>query len=195
MPRPSMAAQRKEEILDAFERCILSVGIDATSLEMLADEAKMKRSILRHYIGNRDDIVCALSKRCQNRYTEQWVQTLQWLPESDRLPALLDVLFAKRGQAYVDQSIIGEAIFSQAKRLKEVKQHQQHSMDEFLRYVEQELNTAYPTADSEHIVLVAHGIYANYLLSESLMPLDMWEEVDRLKQVSLLLIRSFSSSA
>ena len=63
MPRPSMANQRREEILDALERCILEKGIQATSLEYLADKANMKRTILRHYIGNRDDIICALSQR------------------------------------------------------------------------------------------------------------------------------------
>ena len=71
MARPSMAAQRIEEILDALEICILQNGIQASSLENIAETAGMKRTILRHYIGNRDDIICALSARLKDKYTAQ----------------------------------------------------------------------------------------------------------------------------
>jgi hypothetical protein len=41
------------QILDAYEECVLQFGLEATSLEAIADQARIKRSVVRHYMGNR----------------------------------------------------------------------------------------------------------------------------------------------
>ena len=68
MGRPSLAEQRKEEILDAFGRCVAKFGLEGSSLEKIAEEAGMRRSILRHYLGNRDEMVIALAKKVIGEY-------------------------------------------------------------------------------------------------------------------------------
>ena len=188
MPRPSMAAQRREEILDALEQCILEDSLEATSLEMLAEKANMKRSILRHYIGNRDDIIVALSERYRDYYNAQWQQTIQWLPDNNRLPAFLDIMFAERNQNYINRSIVGEAIYSQAKRLKDVRDHQLFTMNQSIDFITRELRTAYPEASDESLALVSRGILAAYMNGESFLPLDLNQEIKELKQVCLLLV-------
>ena len=35
----------------------------SSSLEKVADQAGMKRPIIRHYVGNRDDLILALTER------------------------------------------------------------------------------------------------------------------------------------
>lgn len=190
MPRPSMVAQRKEEILDALEQCILNDSLEATSLEKLAEQAKMKRSILRHYIGNRDDIIVALSERYLQYYEVQWQQTKEWLPSKNRLPMLIDILFGERNQEYIDKSIVGEAIYSQAKRLEKVRAHQLANMERSINCISEELNTAYPEVTKEKLNLVARGILAAYMNSESFLPLGLNKEIAELKQMCLMLIDS-----
>lgn len=192
MPRPSMAAQRKEEILDAFEECILQDSLETTSLEKLAEHAGMKRSILRHYIGNRDDIIVALSERYLGYYDDQWKQTIAWLPDSQRMPAMIDILFGERNQVYVEKSIVGDAIYAQAKRLDAVRAHQITSMNQSMTALRTELKNDYPNAQDDNITLVARGILANYLNSESLLPFGLKQEVEQLKQVSLLLLSTLA---
>ena len=187
MARPSMAGQRREEILDALEICILKTGIQAASLEVIAETAKMKRSILRHYIGNRDDIICALSERWTRKYSQQWQELLNWLPNCNRTEALIDALFATRNEASVNSTIIGEAIFSEAKRLEPIKLDQQNIAQEFIQQLTNEFSTQYPNAAPKTIELVAYGIYANYLMCESLLPLGMLDDMYKLKQTALLL--------
>ena len=63
MPRPSLKLQRSEEILDAFERCVARYGIEGTTLEKTAEEAGLQRSLLRHNVGNRDDLLNSLVNR------------------------------------------------------------------------------------------------------------------------------------
>ncbi|TMP26884.1 hypothetical protein CWB99_17455 [Pseudoalteromonas rubra] len=187
MARPSMAAQRTEEILDALEACILKYGIQTTSLENIAETAGVKRTILRHYIGNRDDIICALSTRLRSRYSEQWQQVLHWLPSTNKIESIIDALFTVGSQERINATIIGEAIFSEAKRLPAIKQDQTSIMDEFITIISDVLRHEYPDANPDKVELVAHGIYANYLLSESFLPLTLVDQVYKLKAASKLL--------
>ena len=189
MPRPSMAAQRKEEILDALERCILNDSLDGTSLEKLAEEAKMKRSILRHYIGNRDDIVCALSARYRQHYSAQWESVMTWLPSSNRVKALLDTLFDERNQDYIDRVIVSQSLFAQAKRLEQVRDDQFAATEESLAIIENELKREYPEADPNHVELVTRGILSNYLYAESLLPVGKYEESEKYKALCVLLLK------
>ena len=68
MARKSVKIQRSKEILDAFERCISKWGLDGASLERIATESGIKRPALRHFIGNRDELLVALVKSMVAEY-------------------------------------------------------------------------------------------------------------------------------
>jgi len=193
MARPSMAPQRKEEILNALEACILKYGIQATSLENIAETAGMKRTILRHYIGNRDDIICALSQRWRAKYSDQWQQIIDWLPSKNRSESMLEALFTIGSSERVNATIIGEAIFSEAKRLPAIKADQQEIMFEFNQHLFDALKHDYPDAEDEKVSLVSQGIYASYLMAESLLPLKFTEQVHQLKLSAKLLCSTLQS--
>ncbi|GLX85459.1 hypothetical protein tloyanaT_17110 [Thalassotalea loyana] len=193
MPRPSMAAQRVEEILDALETCILKQGIQATSLENIAETAGVKRTILRHYIGNRDDIICALSKRWRAKYTEQWQEVVEWLPAKNKTEAMIETLFSVGSTDRISATIIGEAIFSEAKRLPSIKDDQHSIMEEFFDYLSASLKNDYPNAPDDKVALVCSGLYANYLQAESLLPLKFIEQVHQLKLSSKLLCTTLTA--
>ncbi|MRI34917.1 hypothetical protein EOPP23_18235 [Endozoicomonas sp. OPT23] len=195
MARPSLTRQRTEEILDALELCILEKGIQACSLEYIAETAQMKRTILRHYIGNRDDIISALSHRWRKKFTEDWQQILAWMPSNNQALALVDTLFSSRSPDYIKRILISEALFSEARRLPAIKEDQKNIISESLGYISQILNQQYPEADLNALSLVASGIHANYILSESLLPLGMMDEIFQLKNSSLLLMSTLDSDS
>ena len=172
MPRPSLKQARSEEILDALERCILRDGLPNTSLESLASEANMKRSILRHYIGNRDDIILALAMRWRNRFKQEW-QQLDELPQKDRIQELLNLFFAGSDESYyeLDQIIINDALFAEAKRLPPLAEQITAMLDDFVEHFSLELQNAFPRAPKQHCITAAHGIQASYLLLEAIIPL------------------------
>ncbi|MEM7479305.1 MAG: TetR/AcrR family transcriptional regulator, partial [Planctomycetota bacterium] len=93
MGRPNLAEVRKVEILDAFERCVARFGLEGSSLEHIADEAGMKRSILRHYIGNRDDLVEALAGRVVQKYRGYVDCFVESVSSKNRVNQLIDFLF------------------------------------------------------------------------------------------------------
>ncbi|GAB4188611.1 MAG: hypothetical protein OHK0022_00570 [Roseiflexaceae bacterium] len=70
MGRKSRAEVRRAEILAAFERCIVRSGFDVP-LEQIADEAGVQRSLIRHYLGNRDELVDQLIAQIAQQYPQR----------------------------------------------------------------------------------------------------------------------------
>ena len=85
MGRPDLTETRTTEILDAFERCVGRYGLDGSSLERIAEEAGMKRSILRHYVGNRTDLIHALTDRVVAGYRSQLQAFMDTLTDDGRI--------------------------------------------------------------------------------------------------------------
>ncbi|GAA1511227.1 AcrR family transcriptional regulator [Agromyces terreus] len=57
MARPSVAAERREQIIDATMTTIAEHGIHGTTLDRIADAAGMSRGHVRHFVGNRDRLL------------------------------------------------------------------------------------------------------------------------------------------
>jgi AcrR family transcriptional regulator len=185
-----MAAQRTEEILDAFEVCILSHGITDTSLKVLAEQAQMKRTILRHYIGNRDQIIELLGERWFDHFAAQWQQTLHDLPVENRLEVLIDRLFSERDSDNTQSMIIKEALFVEARRLPGLKVKLQKLMAQFIEAVSAEIQQHTPKLKADTTIDMAHGIYGIYMMSESLVALNLPENISKLKNAAHLLLDS-----
>lgn len=57
MARPSIADERREQIIEATLRTIAEHGISSTTLDRIADSAGMSRGHVRHFVGNRDRLL------------------------------------------------------------------------------------------------------------------------------------------
>ena len=55
--RPSLAVQRRQEVLTAFVELIAERGLERVTLDDVALAAGVQRSTIRHYVGNRTDLV------------------------------------------------------------------------------------------------------------------------------------------
>lgn len=60
--RPSVARERRAQIFEAALACIRRDGIVGTTLEGIAREAGMSRGHVRHFAGNRDDIIVGAAR-------------------------------------------------------------------------------------------------------------------------------------
>ena len=63
MGRAKMGDERREQILSAFERCVVRDGLAKTTLQNVAAEAGLPRSLVRYFTGNRGEIVDLLIER------------------------------------------------------------------------------------------------------------------------------------
>ena len=176
MPRPSLKAERTGEILDAYERCIAAHGVEGATLERVADEAGLARALIRHNIGNKDQLLEAFLDRFIERSSRDGDEFFRALPDEDRITVMIDWLFEA---GYSDQQRVnvtnalliaaaGDAAL--AKRLRSWTQ-------DFVVRVQFELERAHPDQAGDKIQAVATGIAAIYFNYDSLEPLGGGDEL------------------
>ena len=170
MPRPSLIAQRREEILNAFERCVARYGVDGATLERTAEEAGLQRSLIRHNVGNRDELLNALVDRFINKSTNDVNLLAEAVIEHNSAKYLIDYLFNEK---YSDtQSIlIAEALIVAAPHYSEVAPRIQKWMQDFSNSLSKLLRQFFPHANSADCRTVAVGIIGIYFNVESFAPL------------------------
>lgn len=175
MPRPSLADVRTEEFLDAFMRCVARYGLDGSTLEKISDEAGAARPMLRHYLGNRDQMVDALFQHVLKKFEDKTELLFGSLPEfeaqTSRIEALLDILFDGMGHQADDASVY-QALVAVSHRYDGMSDALMGFVTGFERAISAELLDAFPQADAYQCDVVAAGITATYFNHDATMPLD-----------------------
>ena len=95
MARPSVKAERTEEILIAFEQCVALYGVEGATLERLASQSGLQRSLVRHYMGNRNELIIALVNRFLTQSSVTFGELFNYLEslEGDQALQMIDMLF------------------------------------------------------------------------------------------------------
>jgi AcrR family transcriptional regulator len=84
---------RTEQLLEAVERSILEVGVQGTTVANVARIANMRPSHVRHYLGDREDMIDAAARRAVARVEAMMASAVAVADPTDRLDALLDAAF------------------------------------------------------------------------------------------------------
>ncbi len=116
MPRPKLVDYRKQQILDAFARSIVQHGIGGTTLEKIAESAGMRRSILRHYVGNRGDLIEEMANRILDRFDRRIDELKSIETGSNPVEELLEWLIPVESAQSQEEFTIFDALVSEAGR-------------------------------------------------------------------------------
>lgn len=158
MSRKSLVDVRREEILHGFSRCIAKYGLDV-SLEQIAAETGVKRSIIRHYIGNRDDLVEAMIERITQVYLQQMGMALGRIGETRSEAALLDYLFDTEAN-YADwDRVIIDVLATARERYPSAKRNLQNMFRESVRLLANTLRVLYPAAKEKQCHHIAYVLF------------------------------------
>jgi AcrR family transcriptional regulator len=155
MARPSLAEQRRPQLLDAYASCLVRYGVEGTTLDRVAEEAGVTRGLVRHYLGNRDEIERALGEHVREGYAV-WLEELVGMSDrEDRLDAAIDGILSEQPRKLY--SVI-DALFREAPLdpqiagvLREIYTGFEHAMDV-------ELAAALPASDAKARRRVAYAI-------------------------------------
>ncbi|MGY0219603.1 TetR/AcrR family transcriptional regulator [Endozoicomonadaceae bacterium StTr2] len=172
MARPSKKEERTEQVLQAFQRCVARYGLEGSSLERIAEESGLQRSLVRHFVGNRNDLIQRLAVRVVEQSDQQWQELIDWLPATNAVDPLLDVLFEYHGSDPELLMVVEAMIFASA-RDPFLKELMQGWMSKFTESVELLLRRDFPNADQADIAAVGFGIVSLYINLDSLNPLGM----------------------
>lgn len=192
MARPSLKAERTAEILDAIERVVIRDGIYGATLEKIAEEADMRRSLLRHNIGNREQLLEAFLDRFFTRSDEEVKNMLGYLPSTDRVPVLLDYLFDE-DYSNSQLALVALALTSAASSQEDIRERLRQWNKDFIAMITTELQTSFPSASKEACYEVGAGLVGIYFNTESLSPLgDMTQVRQASKKAAARLVSTLS---
>lgn len=172
MGRPSKKQERTEQILQAFQRCVARFGLEGSSLERIAEEAGLQRSLVRHFVGNRDDLIEMLATRVITQSNQNWAEFVNSLPKSEAVPELLNGLFNEENSDPEFILVIESLIFA-ASQKPELQQQMQDWLIHFSEEVSTLIARDFPKATEQELAAVSFGILSLYFNLDSLAPLGM----------------------
>src|SRR5690242_13453554 len=173
MGRPSMAAERTEQIMRATGRCLRKFGLAGTTLERVSEESGLSRSHVRHYVGNRDDLLRGFASWLYTGYESEFTGAVQKADPPAKLPIVLDYLF---GTGFLpisdDDTVIRELITAGItdERIRSIMQTQ------YLRAVEaieEALTAEYPDATAAKRRSAAYGLWCLALGNSTMAELQL----------------------
>jgi AcrR family transcriptional regulator len=157
MGRPSLAAERREQILDAVTRCVGEYGLEATTLERVADASGFSRGHIRHYVGNREDMLRQFQARLGTQYALRIKEIADNAEPGQRSAALVGFLFGKEWGPADDSSAINAMLWAAA-RDESVRDHLRSTYMRIERAVARTLRADYPHAPAAECAATAYTL-------------------------------------
>ncbi len=172
MGRPSVQKQRKAEVLDAFMTLVARFGVEGATLERIAEESGLKRPLIRHHLGNRDEMVRALALHVveEQRISLENLRTA--LQDYPGLMNFVDALFSEDSETDTRLNNAYQALVMVVEQYPDLRQILTGVMAEFYALARQIVQKEYPLADPEDVQTVAHGVVDLYLTADALSPLN-----------------------
>jgi AcrR family transcriptional regulator len=152
-----LADVRRTQILDAYEGCVLDYGLEATALEAIADRAGMKRSVVRHYMGNRADLRRALVERIIARATSAYDDGIADQRRAGGISGVIDYIAGPEFPDERDDALI-DALFAASHTDHDVRAQLRGRYEAFQKAVARELSAAFPEADESQVGSVAYAL-------------------------------------
>jgi len=191
MPRPSKKEERSLEILQAYERCIAMYGVEGATLQKIADEANIARPLLRHNIGNSNDLLDKAIERYLKRSTESTQELVDYFSNSFEAEEFINVLFT----AETDQNdvMIATAFIVASQTDIEIKKKMDKWFKDFRKKIFNLLKKFHSDKNEEYVQVVTDGIVGIYFNVESLAPIGNTKSLRKSsKKAALILLKTLS---
>ena len=157
MARPRVGDERREQILAAFEACVLRNGIEKTTLEDIAQEAGQPRSLVRYFAGNRDELTSLLIDRLVTRTAARLVA--MHARGAGSATAYLEALFGEFYEDEFSNRVIVE-LWHMSRRSPELRARLFRLYGDILRTVASEISGSQPGLDPDAAFDATYATYA-----------------------------------
>ncbi len=167
MARPEIKDTRRAQILDAFEVCVAKYGVEGATLAKTAEQAGLARPLVRHNVGNREELIDALVERFLARSQEKMQAFVDALPSHNKARHAVEWLFDPQ---YADTQLVqvAYALITFSADNAEMAEKMQAWVTDFAERLTRLIVDDHPQADPARITAVANGIMGIYFNVESL---------------------------
>lgn len=83
--RPSLSSLRRAQIIDGFIALIADRGLDSVTMDDVAEAASLQRAALRHFVGNRRELLAAALEELVLRFRNNLKEAVGPAPSFDHL--------------------------------------------------------------------------------------------------------------
>ena len=174
MARPSLQAERQQSIMAAFTRCISKLGLEAASLDEIAKEAGMQRSLVRHFAGNREDLVNQVADYIASEFEHIWQAQGHSHRDDPSDDWLLNVLFSPAPETQYQIMLPAfYALLSAAHRYPSVRVRMTQCFELYGADLSLKLQARHKQATTDDCQQVALGIINIYFAWDSLRGLEL----------------------
>lgn len=170
MGRPSVKKQRAAEILEAFGKCVCKYGIEGATLERIAEESGLARPLIRHHMGNREDLIDSLFAKFLLQANEMVVRIAEEVPEDRRVETLLKRLFDDWESDW-ELVLLAEAFVAYSGSNPEMGLAMGQWVNDFTNAVSKQFRKEFPAAEKKDLDAVATGVVGIFFNVNSLEPL------------------------
>jgi AcrR family transcriptional regulator len=138
-------------------------------LEQIADEANVKRSLIRHYIGNREALVDEVIERITRDFLQQVREMGASVPKAKLLEAILSFLFLADATYTTSEQVMLQVLISAQDRYPQAKRSLQYLFDELVTLLANDLMQLFPGRDPSVYRMTAYSVLCLSLANESMM--------------------------
>lgn len=155
--RPSMSVERQRQIVDAFIDLVAERGLERVTLDDVARVAGVQRAALRHFVGNREELILAAVDELARRYEVSAAE--MGVGETPAIDELITLLFSDEltrdqpVETAAFNALLAEAIRRPAARGAIIKGY-----DMLLDQMASALRREYPSAPTARIRDTAYVI-------------------------------------
>jgi TetR/AcrR family transcriptional repressor of bet genes len=130
MVRPSRRAERRQQICEAFERCLARHGLGGATVSAVAEEAGVAPGLIHHHFDDRNDMVLELIRMLARRFRDE-------LPDEDDPARYLDLYvtaaLGRRGARRQRTARAWVGVFAEAVRQPAVRALVRRALDAEMR--------------------------------------------------------------
>lgn len=147
-----MKSVRASQIVDAFIELVAAHGLEHVSLDDVATKAGVKRAALRHFVGNREDLIDAAITEITRRAVED-------LGEATAFTGLMNRLFShQRIRQYSAESYAWNALLPEATRSVRSRRIVKQGWERLITAIADALRRDHPQATEADIRDTAYAI-------------------------------------
>ncbi|MFB6672104.1 TetR/AcrR family transcriptional regulator [Streptomyces sp. NPDC056390] len=173
MGRRSLAGERKQQIIEATTRCLRRHGLAGATLERIAEESGMSRSHIRHYIGNREDLLLAVVRHLHERYDQAFAASVDEAAQEAKLAAVMDYLYGPEFTAPGDDNAVIRELLSAGLDSDAVREAMLAGYQYTLEAVEAGIAAEHPDASAARRRAAAYGLLCLALGNAVMADMDL----------------------
>ena len=145
--RPLVSHDRRKRIIDAFITLVAERGLEDVKLADIAAASGVQQTNIRHFIGNRDDLIVAVIHDLMRRYEEGFAEMSKGEPD---IAMMLRLFFGLR-EEYSAEDRAYQLLEREAARNPATRGLIKHGWALTLGALEEALRRSYPRASTADI--------------------------------------------